>query len=194
MKAVLEPELVVESAAYEAWEKAIHQRGITRVRAQAGQEVVLGEVRIQVVHPPQGRLGGTVSDLNNNSVVLRVTYGRVSFLLAGDIQGLAEQYLVGQETALKSTVLKVPHHGSGGSSTASFVEAVQPYVAVISVGTDNRFGHPDPLTLERLRAYVPDQTLFLTSLHGAVRFSTDGERLWVKTEKARDKEQGTGNE
>ena len=182
--AVLETGVESASAAHAAWREAVRQRGIPWVDARAGQQVHLGEdLRLEVLHPPERLFTGTDSDANNNSIVVRVSYGAVSFLLTGDIVALAEAYLLDQDLRLASTVLKVAHHGSDTSSTAEFLEAVRPSVAVISVDADNRFGHPHQSTLERIRSHVPEEGLFVTGLHGSVRFSTDGERLWVTTER-----------
>ena len=182
--AVLESGLQPDSAAYESWRRAVGRRGAPLVIARAGQRIALGEeLLMEVLHPPANPLTGNRSDDDNNSIVLRVTYGRVSFLLAGDLRALGEGYLVNREAALASTVLKVAHHGSATSSTLEFMDAVQPRLAVISVDGDNRFGHPHPSVLERIREHVPEDGLFLTSLHGSIRFSTDGQRLWVDTER-----------
>ena len=81
---------------------------------------------------------------------------------------------------LSSTVLKVPHHGSDTSSSAPFLEAVNPHLAVISVGADNRFGCPSPEVVERLEARA---ILKRTDEDGAIEVVTDGERLWVRTER-----------
>ena len=85
--------------------------------------------------------------------------------------------------ALDSDVLKVPHHGSDSSSIAEFLSAVGPATAVISVGEGNRYGHPHAEVVERLREVVDDDMLFLTSERGSVEFISDGETLWVRTER-----------
>ena len=84
------------------------------------------------------------------SVVLRVVAGRCRILLAGDIDAAVESALLTAGMPLDATALKVSHHGSGGASSASFLAAVAPEVAVISVGAENRFGHPAAATLDRL--------------------------------------------
>jgi beta-lactamase superfamily II metal-dependent hydrolase len=76
-------------------------------------------------------------------------------------------------------VLKVGHHGSGGSTTVPFLDAVRPAVAVVSVGEGNAFGHPAPATRLRLGA-VP---MFRTDLNGSVRFETDGRSVWVSPQR-----------
>jgi competence protein ComEC len=117
---------------------------------------------------------------NDRSIVLRVEYGRASILLTGDIEAAGERALVDanpQWNLLRSTVIKVPHHGSRSSLDPTFLRAVAPKVAVISAGATNTYGHPAPQTLrayKRLKAAV-----FRTDLDGAVKIVTDGTRLDV---------------
>jgi competence protein ComEC len=127
-------------------------------------------------------MAGTQADANNNSVVLRLVWGQASFLLTGDIEAEAEHLLLDSGQHLPSGVLKVAHHGSGGSSTAEFLDAVNPLYAVISVGADNRFGHPQEAVLDRL-AQMGDVEVLRTDEQGTVKFATDGHRLWVQTER-----------
>jgi competence protein ComEC len=109
---------------------------------------------------------------NNDSIVLRLTYGSVSFLLTGDIEGPAETWLSSLNTDLSADLLKVPHHGSKTSSTAWFVDKVKPTYAVISVGVRSRFGHPDPQIVSR---YVQRGVQVLeTGRDGMVTAETDG--------------------
>jgi competence protein ComEC len=104
---------------------------------------------------------------------MRVLYGHVSFLLAGDAEQEAEHGMVSRYgNFLESTLLKVGHHGSGTSSTDEFVNSVQPKYAVISVGRWNRFGHPSKSVLQRFADQGVD--LSRTDEEGAVLFETDG--------------------
>lgn len=103
-------------------------------------------------------------DLNDNSLVLRITHARASYLFTGDIEASAEDILLSRHPDLRAQVLKVAHHGSRTSSTAAFIAAVQPRTAVISAGRFNRFGHPHPEVVARLRHYGA-QTLSLAT-HG----------------------------
>ena len=91
--------------------------------------------------------------------------------------------MVASGVNLDSDVLKVPHHGSDTSSTAEFLSAVSPAVAVISVGAENRFGHPAEDVVNRLREFVGEDGLYKTSERGTVEFITDGKALRVRTEK-----------
>jgi competence protein ComEC len=161
---------------YAAWQKALAGEGATVTQARAGMRLALGDgVEVEVLHPGAVPAGDTAND---HSVVLRLTDGRVSFLLTGDIEAGVEQELVASGRPLAATVLKVAHHGSITSSTPAWLAAVKPQVAVISVGTDNRFGHPSPEVLQRYAMLgIP---VLRTDQVGGVEFVTDGEKLWVK--------------
>jgi competence protein ComEC len=111
---------------------------------------------------------------NGQSTVVRVEYGWHSFLLTGDLEGESEKKLM-QEAMIQSTVLKVGHHGGRKSSQAEFLNRVTPQYAVVSVGADNRFGHPAPETLRRLTEQPV--LLFRTDRDGAVVFCSDGKTL-----------------
>ena len=185
--AVLERRIEYDSAAYEAWARAVdaeEANGARVIEARAGQLIALDDdVRIEVLGPPRELLRGTDSDVDNASLALRLVYGDVSLLLAGDVFSEGERTLLKSGAALDSDVLKVPHHGSDSSSTAEFLDAVSPAAAVISVGADNRFGHPSADVVRRLRGFVGEGRLYMTSERGTVEFVTDGEALWVRTER-----------
>ena len=104
-------------------------------------------------------------------------------MFTADIRQEAEFELVGQRANLRSTVLKVPHHGSKTSTTPQFLAAVDPEIAVISAGADNRFGHPSLEVVERLEEKLGQDRVYLTSEDGTIEFITDGERLWVRVER-----------
>ena len=137
-------------------------------------------VFLEVLHPGDAPLAGTASDSNNNGLVLRLTWGRASFLLTGDLEAEGEAALLRQEgLELGATVLKVAHHGSVNGTTLRFLEAVHPQLAVISVGAGNRFGHPAPEVLRRLEQ--AGAQVWRTDECGDVEVVTDGEKLWVRT-------------
>jgi competence protein ComEC len=162
------------------WLAAVERRQRRREIAQRGMRMHLGDgVWLDFLHPAPSLLKGTRSDDNNNSTVTRLGYGRVCFLLTGDLESEGEAELRASGQALRCPVLKVSHHGSGGATSEAFVAAVKPQIAVIQVGANNRYGHPAAGTLERLagtRVYRTDQ-------HGTIELITDGERLWVRTER-----------
>jgi competence protein ComEC len=182
VKQVLYPDLDYRSDIYDEWLKLLKEKDIKSAIAQAGQQIDLGEVVIKVLNPQIPLLTGTESDIDNNSVVLSLRLGDVSFLLTADIMWEAEFELIARRANLHSTVLKVAHHGSRTSTTSQFLAAVDPEAALISVGADNPFGHPNPEVLARLVDRLGEDDVYRTDEDGTIRFITDGERLWVKTD------------
>jgi len=181
VKQVLYSDLDNESPLYDEWLKLINKKGIKHTMAQAGQQIDLGEgASIKVLNPQPILFTDTQSDIDNNSVVLRLSTGDVSFLLTADIMKEAEFELITNRADLRSTVLKVAHHGSDTSTCQEFLAVVEPQVAVISASADNRFGHPSPKVLDRLKAKIDVEKIFRTDQHGTIEFITDGERLWVE--------------
>jgi competence protein ComEC len=124
------------------------------------------------------RCRGSSRAANNDSVVLRIGDGAIHFLLAGDAERQVEDELTEENQPRQSDFLKVPHHGSKTSSTAGFLDAVQPRVAAVSVGEDNIYGHPSAATLQRYAA--KDIPLFRTDINGAITVLTDGRTLFAR--------------
>ena len=183
MRQVLYVNLEYDSPLYDEWLKLIEENDILQTIAQAGQQIDLGGAAvISVLNPQKEPLQGTQSDIDNNSVVLRLSQRKVSFLLTGDIMREAEWELAGSRARLRSTVLKVAHHGSDTSSTAEFLAVVDPQTAVIQVGADNKFGHPDEAVLARLEEIIDPENIYRTDEHGTIEFITNGEKLWVEIE------------
>jgi competence protein ComEC len=118
---------------------------------------------------------------DDNGIVLRLATGNVSFLLTGDITARGEFTLTAGRADLRSTVYKAAHHGSANSNTAEFLGVVRPLAAVISVGKENRYGHPVPEVISRLAVYVEKDKIFRTDEDGTVEFITDAGKLWVRT-------------
>ena len=184
VETVLERKTDHDGAAYLAWHRAVDLENAEVVSARAGMVVSLDSgAFIEVLGPPERLLRGTDSDVDNASVVLRLVYGDVSFLLTGDAFVEAENALIAAPSALDSDVLRVGHHGSRTSSSRRFLEAVSPSIAVISAGKDNRFGHPHPETLEALVGYAPAELTFLTADHGTIELITDGKTISALTER-----------
>ena len=119
-------------------------------RCQAGQHWVWDGVRFDVLHP-QGGAYDAPAKPNALSCVLRISSGDRAVLLAGDIEEAQEAQLVADGVNLRADVLLVPHHGSKTSSSAAFLQAVQPTLALVQAGYRNRFGHPATVVVERYR-------------------------------------------
>ena len=136
---------------------------------------VVGGVRLTAL--PRIDARGGRRGRNDDALALRIDYGLASFLLASDITAATEADLVAAGAPLAATVLKVAHHGSRGSSTPQFLQAVRPLVAVVSVGGRNPYGHPSPETLGRLAAV--GAAAYRTDRDGAIVLETDGRQLSV---------------
>ena len=176
-------EMDIGSEVYEAWLKMVKAEGAVVYRAEAGLRVTIDDaqrpVEMVVLHPGAELVGGQEGGANNNSVVARLSTGHVSVLLPGDIEAAVEHGLVTDGAPLQGTVLKVPHHGSCGSTSQEFLDAADPDVAIISVGAGNDFGHPCADVLDRLEGVQ----VYRTDEHGTVEVITDGARVWVLAQK-----------
>ncbi|PKB84157.1 MAG: DNA internalization-related competence protein ComEC/Rec2 [SAR202 cluster bacterium Io17-Chloro-G9] len=165
------------------WRAALDREQIDVITVQSAYRIELEPgTTLEVLNPPRDPIGGAWKEANNNGLVLRLVYGQVSFLLAADIEALAENYLVGQSDTLDSAVLKAGHHGSSTSTTPPFLSRVNPMVAVISAGESNRFGHPSQEVLDRLVEVVGEEGVYRTDTDGRIEFISDGQRLWVRTQ------------
>lgn len=131
--------------------RAVRDKGVKTTKVRAGYQMDWGGVQADVLGPPTDADGGLVSNSNDNSVALLLTYGPARVLLAGDAEKNEEEYMASSSHTGPVTIMKVDHHGSNTSSTPGFLNAFTPKVAVIQVGADNSYGHPTPETLARLR-------------------------------------------
>src|SRR5512137_2750216 len=175
---VLDSGLPHTSSTYEHFLETIEQKNIPYQVAEQGQTYDIDPaLTIFVLSPPEDRFG---DDLNTNSIVLRISYGTVAFLMAGDMGGESENALVKSGYPLDAKILKVGHHGSFSSSSSLFLERVRPETAIIMVGKDNPYGHPHKETLDLLKRY--GVTVYRTDLDGTIVIQSDGMSYSVKTE------------
>jgi competence protein ComEC len=180
---VLDPGVPYDSAIYQEWLRLIQIKKIDYVIAGAEQEIDLGNgIKMEVLNPPESLWEGTSDDVDNNGMVLRLSWDKISFLFTADIREEIEFELVGQRVHLSSTVLKVAHHGSDTSTSQQFLSVVDSEVAVICVGANNSFGHPSPEAVERLANTLGEDNIYRTDEDGTIEFVTDGETLWVETD------------
>ncbi len=155
--------------------KAVRSR-IPVLSLQAGQEINLEKgLRIQVLHPGEQNF---MKNNNNHSVVLRISYGDFSALLTGDIEAEAMRSLLENRQITAATLVKVPHHGSKGSLLTEFYQQVQPRYAIISVGSNNLFGHPHPSVLAMLKQQ--NIKILRTDQAGAIIVRSDGKKMIIK--------------
>lgn len=161
------------------WQERMAAGEVALIEVAAGSWIDLGDgVALWVVWPlPEGMQGKDAD--NENSLVLKLVYGDFSTLLTGDAGLVSEQMLISQSAPLRSTLLKVGHHGSRSSSGPEFIAYVAPQIAVIQVGADNDYGHPHVEVLSELAG----RTVLRNDLHGRVHVWTDGRQLWMEKEK-----------
>ncbi len=166
------------TATYKNFLNKIEQRKATKYsQPRAGQTLNWGEeIKVRVLSPPHLRW-----DSNDCSIVIKLTYGKVSFLFTGDAAEKAEKEMVSRySTRLKSTILKAGHHGSKSSSSDDFLRAVRPKIAIISVGK-NPYGHPTKEVLDRLTRL--GIKIYRTDLKGNIIITTNGEDYQVRARK-----------
>jgi competence protein ComEC len=157
------------TARYRELEEAVRKKGVKRELLSSRDPCRLIEgVNVCVLYSPDDRA-------NDSSVVTRLSFGRVSFLFAGDIERKEEGILLQSKEDLSSYILKVPRHGSLSSSTEEFIAAVRPKLAVFSVGHRNPFGLPREEVISRYQAAGAE--IFRTDEDGAIVVETDGERF-----------------
>ncbi len=163
------------SVTYENMLTALNKHSVNLKTAKANEKFKIGNLKFEILGPISAG-----KSLNNNSLVLKITYKNISFLFTGDAEQPEESEIINAGFNLKSTVLKVAHHGSNTSSTYKFLGKVSPKYAVISVGPD-RSNLPKEKTLKRLNKFCSN--IYRTDMNGTVIFLTDGEKIEVKTEK-----------
>lgn len=153
--------------AYRQMEKLAGQRGCNLIYMKRGDYIRIGEVGISCMHPKNREY----IDKNEGSLVFLLSFRKFDMLFTGDMTNQVEQMLM-QDFPKKVEVLKVSHHGSETASGESFVEALSPEVALLSVGAGNRYGHPAPSVMETLTKYC--NKIYLTKDSGAITIDSDG--------------------
>jgi competence protein ComEC len=147
-------------------------------RLTAGEMFTFGGTRITVLAPPPADVvRRDVSD--QDSLVLRISYGERSLLFTGDLEPKVEQALVEAGVLSRTDVLKVPHHGSGKSTGEAFLDQLRPSLAVISAGYENSYGHPHPNLLGRLEK--ARATALRTDVWGLITIRTNGRGFELDT-------------
>jgi competence protein ComEC len=178
--AVYDPGIAASTETYAEYLDAVEEHDVTLYETREGDTISFGEVDIDVLGPPDPYLENEAR--NENSIVLKLTYGETSFLLSGDAEDDQEAYLIDTYGAeLQSTVLKAGHHGSSSSSSESFIDAVAPQAVIVSSAYDSQYGHPTEEVLQRFA----DRSLptYWTATHGTIVLVSDGNDVSVQTQR-----------
>jgi competence protein ComEC len=174
--AIVRTENESDTATWHALTAAMGSEGAPVTYARRGQQYDLGGgATLAILYPDRD---ASAMDSNDSSIVARLTYGGTSFLFTGDSPISVERYLIAQGTELKSDVLKVGHHGSRTSTSDAYVAAVAPTYAIISVGADNRYGHPHREVLDTLQKY--GVLVHRTDEEGTIEIDSDGKTVTVQ--------------
>jgi competence protein ComEC len=172
---VFEPGTFNGSKTYQNLEAEIKNKNIPNIRAEKGMRLDLGGgAVIDILFPNQDV---SLWNPNDGSIIMKLSYGQTSVMLTGDATSKTEKIVLEDfsNTALASTILKVPHHGSRTSSSQDFVKAVSPIYALISDGKDNKYGHPHQNTLDTLAQFSAQ--VFRTDLLGTIIMQSDGQNV-----------------
>ena len=165
----------VTSKTYNVLINSLDSKNINKIVAQDCKSFMLGEAMVEILSPVTQS-----NNLNNMSVVLKITYGNTEFLFQGDAESKIENDLLRSDYDIDVDVLKVGHHGSKTSSTDKYLDATSPQIAIISSGYGNNYGHPNGTILERFEQ--KGITAFSTFLNGDITVSSDGKIITVYTQ------------
>ena len=163
--------------------RKIKEKNVKLTLIKEQREVKLGEdLILKIFFPDEDLRGKEIPNLNNTSIVAKLLYKNDSLLLVGDAELEQEQILLENNFDLKADVLKVGHQGAINASSKEFLEKIMPKIAVISVGADNKFGHPSRRVIKRLERLSAQ--VYRTDYNGTVNIISDGNNNYsVKTEK-----------
>ena len=162
------PKVTTTTKTFENVIDAIKNKGLKITTPIPGTSFKLGEAACTILAPNNS----AYTDLNNYSIVLKLTYKKNSFLFTGDAEDVSEHEMISKGYDLKADVLKVGHHGSANSTTEPFLKKVKCKYAVISVGKGNIYGHPAKSTIDRL--YANKIKVYRTDLNGTITATSDG--------------------
>lgn len=171
------------SEAFQNFKKYAEANADSFVLPSVGDSFTVGAASVQFLSPAY-----QYDEVNDTSLVVRIEYGSTSFLFMGDSEIPVEKDLLSSGYELSSTLLKVGHHGSNTSSSEAFIEAVRPEYSVISVGSDNAYGHPVEAVLARLQAV--GSSIYRTDEQGTIICTSDGEHLSFACEKDKSSAEG----
>jgi competence protein ComEC len=158
--------------AYENLIKAMRNKNLKPLYLDDGESFALGDIEFFCYGPVK-----EYEEINSNSVVLKMVYGNVKALFAGDAESDAERDMMAAGYDLRADVYKVSHHGSRTSSSKEFVQTIAPGIAIISCGKNNEYGHPHEETLKTLNN--EKITVYRTDLSGTIILITNGESIDV---------------
>ena len=165
------PHVTTTTKTFENLVLAVKEKNKTFVAPEVGKVYNLGDASFEILAPNNDKY----SSANNYSIVIKLTYGNNSFLFTGDAETLSESEILDNNSNIKADVIKIGHHGSSTSTSDEFLKAVNPKYAVISVGKDNSYNHPNKTTMQKLkRLNIP---VYRTDGQGTIECISDGTNI-----------------
>ena len=161
------------NSTYKAFLNSVKNSGAKVIAPEVGAKYTLGSAEFEILGP----VTNDAEDLNNMSVMVKLTYGEKTFLFTGDAEKEEEREILATGADLDCDVLKVGHHGSGTSSSTDFLKAVTPEICVIQVGAGNDYGHPHENIVERLAKYADE--IYRNDICGDIVILCDGKTFNV---------------
>ncbi|MCF0149609.1 MAG: lamin tail domain-containing protein, partial [Clostridium sp.] len=168
---VIMPKATTTTKTYEDVLTAIRNKGLTITLPKTGDKYSIGGATFTILAPNSE----SYDSLNNYSVVVKLTYLNNSFLFTGDAETLSENEMINKGLDLKADVLKVGHHGSSTSTSQGFLDRVNPKYAVVSVGKDNSYGHPNKTVMDRLQS--KNINIYRTDESGTIIATSNGNNI-----------------
>ncbi len=175
---VVMPDYYENTACYRRLIEGVDFEGAELIYACSGDEFTIGDINVEVYSPgPRYK----PDDANGVSLIMKVSYGDVDAMFTGDAEVHNEEFALNKYAdRMDCEILKVGHHGSSTSTSEEFLYAVSPELAVISVGTDNSYGHPHKETMALLNGYMDD--IYRTDLHGDIVIGMTKDSYWLVEE------------
>jgi len=179
VKKVIMTGVLYSASYYKVFLDEIKKQNIATEIAKGPEDIILGSNLEIKIFSPLGDISGQTSDnANDESIVAKLIYFQEAFLLTGDAEAKVEEKLIDNNFDLAADVLKVPHHGSCAALDQKVIKAVKPEAAIISVGADNKYGHPCAQTLDLLHNdYIQ---ILRTDELGTIKLISDGQKIEIK--------------
>ncbi|WP_241428140.1 ComEC/Rec2 family competence protein [Clostridium sp. DJ247] len=166
------PKVTTNTKTFETMVNALKSKNIKITAAKSGMNLDLGKnTKCEIIAPNNTKY----EDLNDYSIVVKITYGSSKFLFTGDAEKTSEKEILSKNYDISSDVLKVGHHGSSSSSSKAFLDKVSPKIAIISCGKNNDYGHPHRETLNELKNR--NVKVYRTDVDGTIILTSDGNKI-----------------